>query len=63
MGGDGAKGLLAMREKGAHTIGQDESTCIVYGMPKVAYDIGAVEYQDKLTDIAKRTYMLLSKMQ
>lgn len=63
MGGDGAKGLLAMREKGARTIGQDESTCIVYGMPKVAYDIGAVEYQDKLTDIAKRTYMLLGKMQ
>ena len=63
MGGDGAKGLLAMREKGAHTIGQDESTCIVYGMPKVAYDIGAVEYQDKLTDIAKRAYMLLGKMQ
>lgn len=63
MGGDGAKGLLAMREAGARTIGQDESTCVVYGMPKVAYDIGAVEYQEKLSDIAKRTYMLLSKMQ
>lgn len=61
MGGDGAKGLLAMREAGARTIGQDESTCIVYGMPKVAYDIGAVEYQEKLSDIAKRTYMLLSR--
>ncbi len=43
MGGDGAKGLLAMRRAGARTIGQDESTCIVYGMPKVAYDLGAVE--------------------
>ncbi len=62
MGGDGAKGLLAMRKAGARTIGQDESTCIVYGMPKVAYELGAVEYQDKLTDIAKRTYMLLGKM-
>jgi len=62
MGGDGAKGLLAMRKKGARTIGQDESTCVVYGMPKVAYDIGAVEYQDKLPDIAGRTYSLLSKM-
>ena len=62
MGGDGAKGLLAMREAGARTIGQDESTCIVYGMPKVAYDIGAVEYQEKLPDIAKRTYSILSKM-
>lgn len=62
MGGDGAKGLLAMREAGARTIGQDESSCVVYGMPKVAYGIGAVEYQEKLSDIAKRTYSLLSKM-
>ena len=62
MGGDGAKGLLAMRKAGAQTIGQDESTCVVYGMPKVAYDLGAVEYQDKLSDIAKRTYSVLNKM-
>ncbi len=62
MGGDGAKGLLAMRKAGAHTIGQDESTCIVYGMPKVAYDIGAVQQQVKLPDIAARTYMILNKM-
>lgn len=62
MGGDGAKGLLAMRNAGARTIGQDESTCVVYGMPKVAYELGAVEYQEKLTDIAKRTYSILSKM-
>ena len=62
MGGDGAKGLLAMRNAGARTIGQDESTCIVYGMPKVAHDIGAVEYQEKLPDIAKRAYSILSKM-
>ena len=62
MGGDGAKGLLAMRKAGARTIGQDESTCVVYGMPKVAYDLGAVEYQEKLTDIAQRTYALLNKM-
>lgn len=62
MGGDGAKGLLAMRKAGARTIGQDESTCVVYGMPKVAYDIGAVEYQEKLSDISGRTYALLNKM-
>lgn len=62
MGGDGAKGLLSMRKSGAVTIGQDESTCVVYGMPKVAYDIGAVQYQDKLTDIAKRTYSVLGKL-
>lgn len=62
MGGDGAKGLLAMRKAGARTIGQDESTCVVYGMPKVAYDIGAVEHQEKLSDIPGRTYALLNKM-
>lgn len=62
MGGDGGKGLLAMRKAGARTIGQDESTCVVYGMPKVAYDLGAVEYQERLNDIAKRTYALLNKM-
>ena len=62
MGADGAKGLLSMRKMGAKTIGQDESTCVVYGMPKVAYDIGAVMYQEKLNDIAKRTYALLNIM-
>jgi len=61
MGGDGAKGLLAMRKAGARTIGQDESTCVVYGMPKVAYDLGAVEYQEKLQDIAGRAYRILNK--
>lgn len=52
MGNDGAKGLLAMRQKGAHTIGQDPGSCVVYGMPKVAYDIGAVQNQIPLTGIA-----------
>ena len=42
MGQDGAAGLLAMRKKGAYTIGQDKDSCVVYGMPKVAKDIGAV---------------------
>lgn len=42
MGQDGAAGLLAMRQKGAYTIGQDQESSVVYGMPKVAYDIGAV---------------------
>ncbi len=45
MGRDGARGLLAMREAGAATIGQDEKTSLVYGMPKVAYEIGAVLHQ------------------
>lgn len=56
MGGDGAKGLLSMRQVGAKTIGQDESTCVVYGMPRVAYEMGAVEYQEKLGDIPKKIY-------
>ncbi len=62
MGGDGANGLLSMKRAGAKTIGQDESTCVVYGMPKVAYELGAVDYQEKLPDIAKRTYSILRKM-
>lgn len=61
MGGDGAKGLLEMRQKGARTIGQDEASCVVYGMPRVAYDIGAVEYQEKLTNIASKTYELVNQ--
>ncbi|MFH2129494.1 MAG: chemotaxis response regulator protein-glutamate methylesterase [bacterium] len=43
MGGDGAKGLLAMRKTGARTFAQDEKTSVVFGMPKVAFEIGAVE--------------------
>jgi two-component system chemotaxis response regulator CheB len=42
MGRDGAEGLLKMRQVGAHTLGQDESSCVVYGMPKAADKIGAV---------------------
>ncbi len=45
MGRDGAAGLLSMRQSGARTLGQDESSCVVYGMPRVAFEIGAVEKQ------------------
>ena len=45
MGRDGAQGLLEMRNAGAHTLGQDEASCVVYGMPRVAHEIGAVERQ------------------
>ncbi len=54
MGDDGARGLLQMRQKGAHTIGQDEATCVVYGMPRAAFMRGAVEQQAPLGDIASR---------
>lgn len=53
MGADGAKGLLDMRNSGARTIGQDRESCIVYGMPKEAYVMGAVEKQASLTKIPK----------
>lgn len=43
MGNDGAEGLLALREAGAHTIAQDETTCVVFGMPAVAIQLGAAE--------------------
>lgn len=62
MGKDGADGLLAMRKAGARTIGQNEASSVVYGMPKVAYDIGAVEVQSDLIQIAQKTYAILSKM-
>ncbi|HEX2938767.1 MAG TPA: chemotaxis response regulator protein-glutamate methylesterase [Ruminiclostridium sp.] len=52
MGNDGAKGLLNMRKNGAFTIGQDEKTAVVYGMPMVAYNIGAVERQCPLNSVA-----------
>jgi two-component system chemotaxis response regulator CheB len=52
MGSDGSQGLLAMRKAGARTLGQNEATCVVYGMPKVAHQIGAVEKQAPLHAIA-----------
>ena len=52
MGRDGADGLSQMRAKGAYTLGQDEATSVVYGMPKAAFDQGAVCEQLPLPDIA-----------
>ncbi len=51
MGADGANGLLSMRKKGARTIGQDKESCVVYGMPRVAFELGAVERQASLDKI------------
>ncbi len=58
MGRDGADGLLAMRRAGARTIGQDAASCIVYGMPKVAFELGAVEKQMSLNGIANELISL-----
>ncbi len=52
MGRDGASGLLAMRQAGARTLGQDEATSVVYGMPKAALELKAVERQLPLGSIA-----------
>ena len=52
MGGDGAKGLLAMKQAGASTIAQDEASCVVFGMPKEAIKLGGVDQVVPLTEIA-----------
>jgi two-component system chemotaxis response regulator CheB len=53
MGRDGASGLLAMRKNGAATLGQDEASSVVYGMPRVAQELGAVERQFALHQIGQ----------
>lgn len=58
MGRDGAAGLLKMRHAGARTIGQNEKTCVVYGMPRVAYELGAVEHQLPLASIGEEILKL-----
>ncbi len=58
MGRDGASGLLKMRSAGARTVGQNEKTCVVYGMPRVAYEIGAVEQQLPLGSIGEEVLKL-----
>ncbi|GAB1476773.1 chemotaxis response regulator protein-glutamate methylesterase [Bacillota bacterium] len=59
MGYDGAKGLLNMRLNGARTIGQDEASSVVYGMPKAGFDLGAVEIQTALNNIPQAIFKLL----
>lgn len=56
MGADGAKGLYDMKKAGAFTIGQDMESCVVYGMPKVAFNIGAVSEQCHIDNIADLIY-------
>ena len=61
MGKDGAQGLLRMRNAGARTFGQDEATCVVYGMPREAFLIGAVEEQASLDDLARRVLAAVAR--
>lgn len=56
MGKDGAEGLLRMRKAGARTIGQDEATSLIYGMPRVAHEMGAVQKQVALNRIAREVF-------
>jgi two-component system chemotaxis response regulator CheB len=58
MGRDGAAGLLKMRHSGARTVGQNEKTCVVYGMPRVAFELGGVETQLPLNGIGEEILKL-----
>ncbi len=60
MGADGANGLLKMRQAGAYTVGQDKETCVVYGMPMVAFNIGAVQKQLPLGEIGSEIIRYLN---
>lgn len=61
MGGDGAKGLLAMKQAGAFTIAQDEASCVVFGMPKEAIKLGGAERVLPLADIASAIYAYVNR--
>ncbi len=61
MGADGAKGMLAMKESGACTLAQDEATCVVYGMPKEAVKLGAVDEIVPLPRIPQAIISLLER--
>jgi two-component system chemotaxis response regulator CheB len=61
MGKDGANGLLHMRNAGARTFGQNEASCVVYGMPREAALIGAVEEVAGLDELSRRVLSVLGK--
>jgi Chemotaxis response regulator containing a CheY-like receiver domain and a methylesterase domain len=61
MGSDGARGLLEIRRKGGYTIGQDEASSVVYGMNKVAYNMGAVAVQSALENIHQHIFTALKE--
>lgn len=61
MGSDGAKGMLNMKKAGSKTIGQDSASCVVYGMPKVAFELGGVDSQVTLQSIPKKILDLIGE--
>jgi two-component system chemotaxis response regulator CheB len=61
MGKDGAQGLLKMRQAGALTFGQDEHSCVVYGMPKEAFNVGAVQEVVSLSEMSKKVLLSISR--
>jgi two-component system chemotaxis response regulator CheB len=61
MGRDGARGLLNIRQAGGRTLGQDEATCVVYGMPRAAFELGAVERQLPLEKLGPAVRNLTNK--
>lgn len=60
MGGDGAAGMREMKDAGAYNIAQDEASCVVFGMPKVAVEMGGVDEISPLPEIAKRLFKQLA---
>uniref|UniRef100_UPI000D343246 protein-glutamate methylesterase/protein-glutamine glutaminase n=1 Tax=unclassified Variovorax TaxID=663243 RepID=UPI000D343246 len=54
MGKDGAEGLLRMKRAGAHTLAQDEASCVVFGMPREAIALGAVDEVSPLSEVSRR---------
>lgn len=62
MGADGAAGLLAMRQRGAITIAQDEASSVVWGMPRAAYERGGATFVTSLSDIPRQLVQLLLRM-
>ena len=61
MGKDGACGLLRMRQAGARTFGQDEASCVVYGMPREAALIGALDDVASIDELPKRVMALIGR--
>ena len=61
MGADGAKGLLAMKTIGAYTLAQNEESCVVFGMPKEAIKMGAVDKIVGLADVSRSIILALQK--